>query len=90
MPAYNKDILMCKRNTKITTNNINLQNEVCPMTFVKTRLELDKLKKGEILKVFYGNKEAKINVPVSLKELGHDILEIKNIDKNIFYILIKK
>ena len=83
MPMYNRN----KRNIFKT---IDLIGEICPMTFVKTRLELDKINYGEKLKVFYGTKEAKINVPKSLEELGHKVLETKNIEKNKFYLLIEK
>jgi len=68
----------------------NLKGEVCPMTFVKTILELEKLKQGKKIKIFYDSDEAKINVPKSLQELGHKVLEIKDTSKNDFYILIEK
>jgi len=69
---------------------IDLKNETCPMTFVKTRLELEKINVGDKLKVYYSNLEAKDNVPKSLSEIGHKVIETKNIDKNIFYLLIEK
>tara|TARA_B100001939_G_C16858174_1_gene580576 strand:+ start:699 stop:932 length:234 start_codon:yes stop_codon:yes gene_type:complete len=69
---------------------INLEGEVCPMTFVKTRLQIEQINKDETIKFIYDSEEAKLNVPKSIKELGHEILEIKNIDLDKFYILIKK
>ena len=69
---------------------VDLKNETCPMTFVKTRLELEKINVGEKLKVYYSNLEAKDNVPKSLSEIGHKVLETKSIDKNIFFLLIEK
>ena len=81
---------MSKQNKKEFVKTINLKNETCPMTFVKTRLAIEEINKGEKLKVYYNSEEAKENVPKSLEEIGHKVLEIKNIDKNIFYILIKK
>ncbi|PPR28593.1 MAG: hypothetical protein CFH32_01316 [Alphaproteobacteria bacterium MarineAlpha9_Bin2] len=81
---------MSKQNKKEFVKTINLKNETCPMTFVKTRLAIEAINKGEKLKVYYNSEEAKANVPKSLEEIGHKVLEIKNIDKNIFYILIKK
>ena len=69
---------------------INLEGEVCPMTFVKTRLQIEQINKDETIKFIYDSEEAKVNVPKSIKELGHEILEIKDIDIGKFYILIKK
>ena len=60
------------------------------MTFVKTKLAIEKIKKNKILKFIYDSEEAKINVPKSMEEIGHSILEIKNINKKKFYIIIKK
>ena len=59
---------------------INLEGEVCPMTFVKTRLQIEQINKDETIKFIYDSEEAKVNVPKSIKELGHEILEIKNIE----------
>jgi len=33
---------------------ISLKGEVCPMTFVKTKLALEKISAGERIKVIYG------------------------------------
>ena len=69
---------------------INLEGVVCPMTFVKTKLEIEKIKKNNLLKFIYNSEEAKINVPKSLLELGHSIIEIKDIDEKKFHIIIQK
>ena len=76
---------MNKKSIKI----INLVGEVCPMTFVKTRLAIEKIENNKILKFIYDSEEAKINVPKSIEEIGHSIIDVKNIDKNKFYIIIK-
>tara|TARA_B100000686_G_scaffold78896_1_gene85041 strand:+ start:26841 stop:27074 length:234 start_codon:yes stop_codon:yes gene_type:complete len=75
---------------KKTIDIINLVGEVCPMTFVKTKLAIEKIKKNEILKFIYDSEEAKTNVPKSIEEIGHSVLKIKNIDEKKFYITIKK
>ena len=69
---------------------ISLEGEICPMTFVKTRLQIEQINKNQTIKFIYDSEEAKINVPKSIKELGHEVLDIKNIDTNKFYIIIKK
>ena len=71
-------------------NVINLSGEVCPMTFVKTRLAVEKINYGERIKVIFDSSEAEVNVPKSLKELNHKIIEINKLDRNNFYIIIEK
>ena len=75
---------------KKIVNEINLIGEVCPMTFVKTRLALEKVDYGERIKVMFDSKEAETNVPKSLEELNHKIIQIDKLDRNNFYIIIEK
>ena len=71
-------------------NELDLKGEVCPMTFVKTKLALEGLNSGERLKVIFNSSEAKINVPKSLKELNYKVIKINDIDENNFYIIVEK
>ena len=72
------------------TKEIDLLGEICPMTFVKTKLAIEKINQGERIKVTYDSKEAKTNIPKSLNEINLKIIKIKNIDKEKFYIIIEK
>jgi tRNA 2-thiouridine synthesizing protein A len=69
---------------------IDLLNEICPMTFVKTKLALEKINQGERIKVIYNSQEAKTNVPKSVTEINHKIISITDLDKEKFYIIIQK
>ena len=71
-------------------NELNLKGEVCPMTFVKTKLAIENLNSGERIKVIFNSSEAKINVPKSLKELNYKVITINDIDENNFYIIVEK
>ncbi len=54
---------------------IDITADTCPMTFVRTRLQLDKLTAGEVLEVLYKGEEPRLNLARSLSEQGHAILE---------------
>ena len=75
---------------KRVIKEIDLLDEICPMTFVKTKLAIERINQGERIKVFFNSQEAKTNVPRSLSEVNHKIIAIKNIDKEKFYIIIEK
>jgi TusA-related sulfurtransferase len=45
----------------------------CPMTWVRTKLELEKLAPGDALEVRCPEGEALDNVPRSAAEAGHDV-----------------
>jgi TusA-related sulfurtransferase len=45
----------------------------CPMTWVRTKLELERLESGEMLEVIVPAGEAVDNVPRSAREAGHAV-----------------
>jgi tRNA 2-thiouridine synthesizing protein A len=45
----------------------------CPMTWVRTKLELERLESGETLVVTVPEGEAVENVPRSAREAGHSV-----------------
>jgi len=69
---------------------IDLLGEICPMTFIKTKLAIEKINYGEKIKIIYNSQEAKTNVPKSLIELNHKVLKIDDISKENFYIIVEK
>ena len=75
---------------KSIIKEIDLLDEICPMTFVKTKLAIERINQGERIKVFFNSQEAKINVPKSLSEVNHKIIAIKDVNKEKFYIIIEK
>jgi len=54
--------------------HLDITREVCPMTFVRTRLALDRLTPGQTLLVRLRGDEPRINVPRTAIEQGHRVL----------------
>lgn len=55
-------------------HSIDVRRDVCPMTFVRVRLMLDRLERGELLEVLFNGNEAAKNLPQSAVALGHQVL----------------
>lgn len=53
---------------------IDITAETCPMTFVRTRLALDRMAPGEVLEVLMKGEEPRRNVPRTALEQGHAVL----------------
>ena len=51
---------------------LDITHELCPMTFVRTRLALDKLAPGQLLLVKLKGEEPLRNVPRTATEQGHE------------------
>ncbi|MBS0537243.1 MAG: sulfurtransferase TusA family protein [Proteobacteria bacterium] len=55
---------------------LDITSEVCPMTFVRTKLRLERMAAGEILSVRLRGDEPLRNVPKAARDEGHSILGI--------------
>ena len=55
---------------------LDITTELCPMTFVKTKLAIENMRSGDRLEVRLKGAEPLKNVPRSLRELGHNILSL--------------
>jgi TusA-related sulfurtransferase len=56
---------------------IDITDEVCPMTFVRTKLKLERMRSGEVLSVRLRGDEPLRNVPRAARDEGHGILGIE-------------
>ena len=56
---------------------LDITEDICPMTFVKTRLLIEKMSPGEIAEIRLTGGEPLENVPDSVTELGHQVLSIE-------------
>lgn len=70
--------------------SIDLRGEVCPYTFVKTKLALENLVSGQILEVITNHKPAVRNVMRSCENEGHIILSSEHINNEEYKLIIKK
>ena len=55
---------------------LDITKEVCPLTFVRTKLAIEKMSPGDVLEVRLRGREPLENVPRSLRELGHEVLRL--------------
>jgi TusA-related sulfurtransferase len=57
--------------------SIDITRDVCPMTFVRTRLALDRMAPGGVLLVRLKGAEPERNVPASAAAQGHEVLSTR-------------
>lgn len=69
---------------------IDIRGDVCPYTFVKSKLALEELQRGQVLEVVVDHKPATENVPRSMENEGHKVLEVTQIGENEWRIVIQK
>ena len=57
----------------VSVVTLDITGEVCPMTFVRTRIALDRLPAESVLEVLLCGEEPLENVPRSAAELGYQV-----------------
>ncbi|MBI5492227.1 MAG: sulfurtransferase TusA family protein [Deltaproteobacteria bacterium] len=69
---------------------LDLRGVMCPINFVKTKLKLETMEEGEVLELVIDDGEPIQNVPKSIKEEGHKIVEVKKEKEGFFRLKIQK
>lgn len=69
---------------------LDITGEVCPMTFVRTRLALDRMQPGQTLLVRLKGQDPLRNVPRTAKEQGHDVLSLETGEDGISLLLLRR
>ena len=69
---------------------IEITHLTCPTTFVKTKVALDELDEGDILRVHLNDGEPRQNVPRSVEDEGHEILSLTDNGDGTFELYIRK
>jgi TusA-related sulfurtransferase len=62
----------------------------CPITYVKTRIALERLAPGEVLEVWLAAGEPERSVPASAAEEGHRVVAVEPLGEGTFRVLIEK
>ena len=69
---------------------LDITRDLCPMTFVRTRLALDRMAPGQRLLVLLRGEEPRRNVPRSTREHGHTVLSEETGEDGITRLLIER
>ena len=71
-------------------HTLDITGETCPMTFVRTRLALDRIAAGETLLVLTRGEEPRRNLPRTAAEQGHGVLgQVERADGSTALLLKK-
>jgi TusA-related sulfurtransferase len=74
----------------MTTVKLDITAEHCPMTFVKTKIQLSKLQSGDILEVLLMEGEPLQNIPKSAREQGFKVLDVSHVEGQVHKVIIEK
>lgn len=69
---------------------LDIRGEVCPYTYVKTRLALEEIEVGQVLRVLVDYEPATQNVPRSVRLHGDEVLRVESVGERTWAIWIRK
>ena len=69
---------------------LDIRGEVCPFTFVKSKLLLEQMEKGQVLRVIIDYPPSAESVPKSMKEEGQEVLAVNKIGEREWEIIVRK
>jgi tRNA 2-thiouridine synthesizing protein A len=72
------------------SSELDIKGEICPFTFVRSKLALEKINQGEILRIIVDYEPAIRNVPRSMEEQGHKVISINKINDTDYEIIVEK
>ncbi len=76
----------------VSCARIDVRLYACPMTYVKTRIALERLAEGDVLEVLLSAGEPVESVPKSAEEDGHRVLLVEALDSTgaAYRVLLEK
>ena len=72
------------------SRTLDITREVCPMTYVRTKLALEALDEGGVLEVVLRGEEPLKNVPRNASEEGHEVLSLEPRGDGAWRLLLRK
>ena len=79
-----------ERNTFLSDYFIDITDKMCPMTFVKTKLLVERMEIGQTADVRLRDGEPLANVPRALREIGQEIVALIEEEPGIWRLTLKK
>ena len=70
--------------------HLDITADGCPMTFVRTRLALDRMSPGQTLLVLLRGDEPRARVPATAAQLGHAVVHVDERSDGTTRVLIRR
>ena len=80
---------MNKDDIEEIVDSLDLKGVACPFNYVQTKIRLEEMDAGELLEITIDDGEPIKNVPTSLTNDGHEIVDTKKVGQH-YRLLIRK
>lgn len=87
--AFNSIIIVKMDELKVS-KELDITGEICPFTFVKSKLVLETMNIGDTLRVIVDYEPSAVSVPKSMRDEGQEVIATNKIDTNKWEIIVRK
>jgi TusA-related sulfurtransferase len=70
-------------------HTIDITREICPMTYVRVKLAMERVPDGDLLEVLLRGAEPLRNVPRSAREEGHEVISIETLSDGVTRLVVR-
>jgi len=69
---------------------LDIRGQVCPLTFVRAKLAIEKMAMGEVLEIVVDHQPAAVNVPRSMEHEGQSVLGVEQSGEKEWHLFVRK
>lgn len=69
---------------------LDIRGQVCPLTFVRAKLAIEKMALGEVLEIVVDHRPASVNVPRSMEQEGQTVLQVEQAGEAEWRLFVRK
>jgi TusA-related sulfurtransferase len=69
---------------------LDIRGQVCPLTFVRAKLAIEKMALGEVLEIIVDHPPAAVSVPRSLEHEGQTVLGVERVGDAQWHLFVRK
>jgi len=69
---------------------LDIRGQVCPLTFVRAKLAIEKMALGEVLEIVVDHQPAVVNVPRSMEHEGQAVLGVEQTGAVEWRLFVRK
>ncbi|WP_456478517.1 sulfurtransferase TusA family protein [Geoglobus ahangari] len=69
---------------------VDLRGEVCPFTFVRTKVAMENMEPGEVFEIITDHEPAVRDLPRSLEAEGHEVISVEEVGEQEWRIVVRK
>lgn len=69
---------------------VDCTGEICPVPLVETRKALRKAKEGDVVEIIGNHPSSKKEIPMAVKAMGLELLEVKEENGGVWRIKVRR